>query len=509
MSKVLPDQFLIENMNSYSGSYLDRVSYGNMFSKPTTFIESTGGGKTFGMLQCYPDGYSSIVDFRRGTLALLTSATSASKANSFAVTNRTMWLSDYIQMVHGRYIPSRTANYSLQLADETECYYDSYTPNLFQMYKINGGSYASNTDGAGVNGPRGTFVEINLVHHYSGSRVDLANPKPYTVEDFTYPYISNSLGIILTNLGTNYSTAADSPYASIDDTQWRNNCPYTVKYKNLIRNNKLSRILPYPVTPTTNMAGSSSLYSITSNIISTVAIYSSGTRADSATYVSLNPWKTNSQNLQFLSDVVMSGSEGERLFKQCQTDLSVSNQVVNRQAVSNLSTVQNVFFCLGKNGTMYNWWNNGFYCRNFPEFHVNTFYSTMAPIIRGFKYGIYKANSTSTRAHWRRDKFGQFRDRLEQRQYSKFFYNKESNTTYDPSKALIFDKKSPSTNVNNYENPIKINFIPGTQAYLTSSQYAAFNPDIQPIAYLSNSRESGIYDFEYRSALPFEDRDVI
>lgn len=43
------------------------------------------------------------------------------------------------------------------------------------------------------------------------------------------------------------------------------------------------------------------------------------------------------------------------------------------------------------------------------------------PLIRGWKYGIYNAFPTFTRAHWRRNRFGQVRDMLEQRQDTTFY----------------------------------------------------------------------------------------
>lgn len=43
------------------------------------------------------------------------------------------------------------------------------------------------------------------------------------------------------------------------------------------------------------------------------------------------------------------------------------------------------------------------------------------PIIRGWKYGVYSGLPTKTKAVWRRDHYGQFRDLLEQRIDTKFY----------------------------------------------------------------------------------------
>ena len=155
----------------------------------------------------------------------------------------------------------------------------------------------------------------------------------------------------------------------------------------------------------------------------------------------------------------------------------------------------------------------GIRTRNFPNFLVNSYFVTMAPGIRGYKYGIYKANAASTKAYWRRDHYGQFRDRLEQRQYSKFYYNGMSDLSPDPSRPVLINKITERSGKGVLKNiigqsPINITFAPGSQAYLTASQYKQFDPNLQLMTYLSNSRESGIYDFEYRSSVPFEDRDI-
>ena len=42
-------------------------------------------------------------------------------------------------------------------------------------------------------------------------------------------------------------------------------------------------------------------------------------------------------------------------------------------------------------------------------------------VIRGYKYGLMGLFGSSADARFRRDKFGQFRDMLEQRKYAKFY----------------------------------------------------------------------------------------
>lgn len=49
----------------------------------------------------------------------------------------------------------------------------------------------------------------------------------------------------------------------------------------------------------------------------------------------------------------------------------------------------------------------------------------VSPLIRGWKYGVYNALPTFSKAYFRTTRYGQFRDMLEQRQYSKFYISSE------------------------------------------------------------------------------------
>lgn len=94
--------------------------------------------------------------------------------------------------------------------------------------------------------------------------------------------------------------------------------------------------------------------------------------------------------------------------------------------------------------------------------------------INGWKYGIYDAKPAKSFAYFRRGKFGQLRDMLEQRLYTKYY-------DLASGKAL--------------RAAINYTFVSGTSAYVTSA-----NPSL-------NTNESGIYDFEGKSGKPFADRD--
>ena len=98
--------------------------------------------------------------------------------------------------------------------------------------------------------------------------------------------------------------------------------------------------------------------------------------------------------------------------------------------------------------------------------------------LRGFKYGVYNANKTSTSCVYRVGKFGQVRDMLEQRPVTKFLDQKTSTTVF---------------------SPVSVRFVNNPTTIARSIDYVtATNPDY-------NTTDSGIYDLEYRSGQPFFD----
>lgn len=116
-------------------------------------------------------------------------------------------------------------------------------------------------------------------------------------------------------------------------------------------------------------------------------------------------------------------------------------------------------------------------------------YSTGA-IIEGWKYGLYNGVPTNFSAVFRQNHYGQFRDMLEQRIYTKAYNN-----------PLIGGPM---------DNNGGINFISGSALlgesndYITASIYASDNVTE---AYRVNPYGSGIFDKEYRASQPWYDND--
>ena len=87
-----------------------------------------------------------------------------------------------------------------------------------------------------------------------------------------------------------------------------------------------------------------------------------------------------------------------------QTSILVTDNQGAYQSASSFPNVLRALFGFGDNKV------------NAPTFNrVNDFY--MTPNIRGYKYGLAGLFGSAMGSRWRRDRYGQFRDMLEQRQY--------------------------------------------------------------------------------------------
>jgi hypothetical protein len=95
--------------------------------------------------------------------------------------------------------------------------------------------------------------------------------------------------------------------------------------------------------------------------------------------------------------------------------------------------------------------------------------------VRGWRYGLSGFQQPTT-AIYRYGRYGQFRDMLEQRPYTKFF---DGNSTLAAA--------------------VEVAFVSGTIDYQQAIDYVtASNPSYDP-------RDSGFWDYEYRSGQPFYD----
>jgi len=72
----------------------------------------------------------------------------------------------------------------------------------------------------------------------------------------------------------------------------------------------------------------------------------------------------------------------------------------------------------------------------------------VGPVIRGWKYGVVSGLPTYSRCIWRRGKYGQFRDMLEQRPFTKYYNNSKFQTT-------VNDKNQSTT----FDGPVTVKFV--------------------------------------------------
>lgn len=84
-----------------------------------------------------------------------------------------------------------------------------------------------------------------------------------------------------------------------------------------------------------------------------------------------------------------------------------------------------------------------------------------SPVIRGWKYGLYNGLPAHSRAHFRRNRFGQFRDMLEQRLFTTFF-NSSTTLTQNAARNTTTSKTEKLANYGVQEGPISVKFVQQT-----------------------------------------------
>lgn len=102
-----------------------------------------------------------------------------------------------------------------------------------------------------------------------------------------------------------------------------------------------------------------------------------------------------------------------------------------------------------------------------PRFSYNfsTYRISAGPVIRGWKYGLIDGNPHYTSCVFRRDRYGQFRDMLEQRLYSATFFDQENSPTsffgdYETPAITSFEQKKQDSK--SFDPPIKVGFVKQT-----------------------------------------------
>lgn len=132
----------------------------------------------------------------------------------------------------------------------------------------------------------------------------------------------------------------------------------------------------------------------------------------------------------------------------------------------------------------------------------------MSPIIRGWKYGLHSGFPSYSRLIFRRDRFGQFRDMLEQRQYTKFINVDVSPTDNDATTTGLKIKEReesdtvniPATVLGLEKAPVEVQFVRLKYEVNDRSIGKIYAEPVSP--YMTTSQNLSI---EVTSSLPYFD----
>ena len=142
------------------------------------------------------------------------------------------------------------------------------------------------------------------------------------------------------------------------------------------------------------------------------------------------------------------------------------------------------------------------------------YYFSLSPIIRGWKYGLIDGNPCYTSCLYRRDRYGQFRDMLEQRLNSAF-YTDESNSPLKysmgvelPAVSGELPVRSTFSSVNSSqiasmpsldsvinEPPIRVNFT--RQAYIENTRELVYYSEKPENTWSSNLSQHATSSLPY------------
>lgn len=289
-----------------------------------------------------------------------------------------------------------------------EIIYDSLIPDIFEIYKFNGGKF--------------------VFSQYDAS---------------TFPNIL-SRKIIKFIFGTFNSNVTASNSASISDNKWFGSFPFMNEYsfsKRILSIDKLPFNTPTYIQDSTSSA---ILYNPVTASIFQGNLY----------YLDIYRQRNRSLTVEQLPDICYD--------KEGNVD-TFDNFSPTAQGEGEL-TIKALFKIIFGSKIVHN--------TRIPVPISNPIeFDCFQPQIRGWKYGLANAFQIKSNVIFRNGKFGQVRDMLEQRQYTKH-YIKETGTI---------------------DSPINISFVSGSEAAFTAS-----NPSL-------NTRSSAIYDYEYKTGIPWQD----
>jgi hypothetical protein len=113
----------------------------------------------------------------------------------------------------------------------------------------------------------------------------------------------------------------------------------------------------------------------------------------------------------------------------------------------------------------------------------------ISPVIRGWKYGLHSGFPSYTKAFFRRDRFGQFRDMLEQRHFVKSISDQQSQLNFFESVRILdnsFASQNNNAQIGPGQGPVEVKF-----------QKQSYSKDAKGIGYITYVKTDPEKTFSY------------
>lgn len=380
------DQFTVAYRHEYTGSYTDDVVLG-------TLTSDTGRDRKLSRLNARnvaPLGLSPVD-------VLL---------NPFKSFRAQPW---YEKIPDVRYV---------SFTDSSERFWDSMMPGVAESFRRDGSSIFV--------APGGTFGDFRQVDVDITSSISTFDPKKTRPGWIFLDYVSPSLG---------------SQFMPIVNGNWNRSFPFEPRYAGVSRqlDTGQSLIATYIYDP--HPLAYPHVFAITPQTVNGLIF---GTRGLGTAVVNFTSWfgiggisyLKNTPVYQWFADSNLVSKVNNPSFYQTAQSPA---QMYATGAMPNDDT-NRVLFGFGDRNTIYYEGSTMLGTNHFPEHRdvegphpdgVWTYYDISnfhySPVIRGWKYGVYSGLPAYSKAYFRRDRFGQYRDMLEQRPFTKFYQTPQGN----------------------------------------------------------------------------------
>lgn len=278
---------------------------------------------------------------------------------------------------------------------DNERYFDSMMPNLKDMVRRNNGDMMLNLDPSLLVGEFGTGTDILMV---SGSAALILD------------YITDP-------------DAIDPGFSARFDKKLTKSYPYEPRYARISRVKQLLKSFTVSLKNNTAGFGGQPPLAISPREITNLYVYTSppperfvqtftgaqlmtssmyfSILTDFATFSAITPTSLTATEIDLTKTLFGIGDKNTIVENSVVPGNSFSGSIGTTQWFDfRTKRVQNIFLNVGLN--------------NFGHEHV------VSPIVRGWKYGVYSGLEQKSRAVFRRNRYGQIRDMLEQREYTSF-----------------------------------------------------------------------------------------